>query len=197
MNIVKIGDIKVMPKKRIDLIGQVFDKLTVIGFSHSQNYRSVWECKCECGEVVLRESSILKANRPHSCGCSVSRKKGNLYGRYGEDEVERRIFGAYTTIRDQVRLNKDIGMDFEWYCDYESFRNWAKNSGFKEFEQTMVVRIDKSEGYFPHNCKVLDKNANSVHRIIKIGDMECSVKDWAKILDVSPTTITTRLKRGF
>lgn len=59
-----------MPKA-VDLLGQTFSRLKVVGSKRSRNGRNLWVCECSCGsgkEVVLR-ASVLKSGRVRSCGC--------------------------------------------------------------------------------------------------------------------------------
>ena len=56
--------------KFIDLTGQKFGRLTVIGFSHSNKHRmSYWLCECECGNTKTINSSSLKCGSIKSCRC--------------------------------------------------------------------------------------------------------------------------------
>lgn len=57
-----------MPK-RIDLTGQKFGKLTVIGFSHTEKGIAYWSCKCECGNETIVCAANLRHNITKSCGC--------------------------------------------------------------------------------------------------------------------------------
>lgn len=51
------------------LVGQQFDKLTVIAFAGKKASHTLWQCKCECGnEKVILGTSLLNG-RTKSCGC--------------------------------------------------------------------------------------------------------------------------------
>lgn len=67
-----------------DLTGQVFKRLTVLGFSHNDSgYRSYWTCRCECGKVKPIQGYWLKTAL--SCGCYLSEYEdltGKRYGRW-------------------------------------------------------------------------------------------------------------------
>lgn len=71
---------------RKDLVGQIFDKLTVISYSHHEQviscgkpmWRYFWNCKCECGNTVKVWTSHLTREKKKSCGCF---HKPNLIGR--------------------------------------------------------------------------------------------------------------------
>ncbi len=64
---------------KIDLTGKRFGRLTVLKEIPYRKGRSiVWECKCDCGNVVQTTSEMLKRGFKQSCGClnaEVSRKK--------------------------------------------------------------------------------------------------------------------------
>lgn len=54
----------------IDLIGQVFGRLTVLERRGiSKRKAALWLCQCECGNTCLVESCYLRQGRIKSCGC--------------------------------------------------------------------------------------------------------------------------------
>ena len=56
-------------KKKVDLTGKKFGKLTVIGFHSRVNYKDYWECLCSCGnKSKVRENDLLSSHTK-SCGC--------------------------------------------------------------------------------------------------------------------------------
>lgn len=57
-----------------DLTGKRFGKLTVV--KRAPNYispkgqvRTAWECKCDCGNTVVVDATVLKSGKQVSCGC--------------------------------------------------------------------------------------------------------------------------------
>ena len=57
-----------------DLTGERFGKLTVV--KRAPNYvspkgqaRTAWECKCDCGNTVVVDATVLKSGKQVSCGC--------------------------------------------------------------------------------------------------------------------------------
>ena len=58
--------------KTVDLTGQRFGKLFVDGYAGSRNGRSVWHCKCDCGNTIDVFSSYLTTGDTKSCGCIMS-----------------------------------------------------------------------------------------------------------------------------
>lgn len=56
---------------RADLAGRVFGRLVVTSYAWSDNKRTYWTCRCECGsEVVVRRDSLIEG-RTVSCGCRM------------------------------------------------------------------------------------------------------------------------------
>ena len=80
-------------QKLIDITGNKYHKLTVLGFDHMSyrkdgKSRSYWKCKCDCGNIVVlrKDGFIYPYSKIKSCGCwhkeeSSLRPKDN-YGRY-------------------------------------------------------------------------------------------------------------------
>lgn len=53
----------------LNLINQIFGKLTVISKAESKNNRGYWHCKCECGNEVDVNTNLLTSGHTQSCGC--------------------------------------------------------------------------------------------------------------------------------
>ena len=90
-------------KTRINLIGKVFGRLTVIKKAEKQ---SMWICKCECGKEVTCRSTSLNHGLTKSCGCIRSENLSGENSRFwkgGLDNVARQyrlraknIFGTWS-----------------------------------------------------------------------------------------------------
>lgn len=52
-----------------NLIGQKFNKLTVIDGPVIKNKKTFWLCQCECGNTKLARADQLKSGATKSCGC--------------------------------------------------------------------------------------------------------------------------------
>ena len=63
--------------RRIDLTGQKFGKLTVLGLSDRQNASGarLWKCRCACGNITYAASNKLLAGKKLSCGCYAEGKR--------------------------------------------------------------------------------------------------------------------------
>jgi hypothetical protein len=83
--------------KRIDLTGQTFGKLTVVGPSSKRKTPSrdilLWECSCECGGKKITDGSSLKRGNTSSCGCARRKKKSSI-----RTDLTGQKFGMLTVI---------------------------------------------------------------------------------------------------
>lgn len=67
--------------KFIDLTGQRFGKLTVVGYLGNQS----WICKCDCGKETTALGHNLRHGGVKSCGCStIEAYKKSMLDRYGD-----------------------------------------------------------------------------------------------------------------
>lgn len=66
-----------------DLAGKRFGKLTVISLEGKDEKRgTLWKCQCDCGNIKIAKSHILKSGHIKSCGCSYKKNlKGKRFGR--------------------------------------------------------------------------------------------------------------------
>lgn len=55
----------------IDITGNRYGRLEVIGFSHTESHRGYWICKCECERIVILRKDHFAYPYSHqkSCGC--------------------------------------------------------------------------------------------------------------------------------
>lgn len=58
-------------KKRIDLSGKRFGRLTVLNLDHREDvtYTLYFKCKCDCGKEIIVAGPSLKSGNTKSCGC--------------------------------------------------------------------------------------------------------------------------------
>lgn len=56
-------------RKKLDLTGQRFGKLTVLGPAENIGTRTAWLCRCDCGQETIVPTRRLRAGRRTSCGC--------------------------------------------------------------------------------------------------------------------------------
>lgn len=66
-----------------DIKGKRFGKLIVLDFDEELSNikrKPYWKCKCDCGTVISKTTSVLSSGHCHSCGC--------LKKSWGEEKIE-------------------------------------------------------------------------------------------------------------
>ena len=56
-------------RKRVDLTGQRFGKLTVVAPAENIGSRTAWICRCDCGKDAVVKTYHLRDGHTTSCGC--------------------------------------------------------------------------------------------------------------------------------
>lgn len=144
-----------------DITGEIFGKLTVVGFSHFiSGSRSYWTCKCECGNTKIISLHNLRTGDTKSCGCI---HKKQLIARNESHKLSRHpLYGIWIGMKKRCyNPNTEfyycyggIGVIIcdEWLNDFKAFYNWAIANGWKK--GLSIDRFPNNEGnYEPTNCR--------------------------------------------
>lgn len=124
-------------RHKVDITGERFGKLTAIKYiGITPVGRSLWECKCDCGNIKTAEYSNLKRGHTTSCGC-VRKGQGLRY---------KAIYRIWARIK---KNSADI-----WAKDFECFKTWAVSNGYAD--GVRISRKDKQRPFSPQNCYVGD-----------------------------------------
>lgn len=92
-----------------DLAGRRFGRLTVIRKAETQNNRTRWFCRCDCGEEKIVTSRDLKSGKVKSCGCL----RRDVSGKNKKD-ISGRRFGRLTAL--YPTMNRDRHGAVCWMC---------------------------------------------------------------------------------
>ena len=142
---------------RKDLTGQVFGKLTVLAYHHTDKI-AYWECECSCGKRSIVRGSSLRNGGTQSCGCylseasSIRNSTHRLTGHPIHNVwscMKQRYFdpnsGSYPDYG-----GRGITVCDEW-LDFMPFYEWALANNYKK--GLMIERVDNDGDYVPFNCK--------------------------------------------
>ena len=196
--------------KRNDLTDKIFGRLKVLKYSHTKNGKAYWLCKCECGNLKTIVSYSLLSGNTISCGCyrkENSKTMNTIHGfsrRIGSHHLKNIHKGMLD------RCNNPKSSMYKYYGEkgikvckaWQSLKNfgeWALSNGFDENKQ--IDRIDNSKGYYPENCRFVDKiiNANNKTntKYVTINNETLPLCIAARKYGVKPWTIRNRLKAGY
>lgn len=143
-----------------DISGKRFGRLTAIKYiGKSKGKQTLWECKCDCGNIAIVHQQNLKSGHTSSCGCynsEVASEREKEHGQSGSRLYNIWHDMIYRCCNSNHRSYKDYGgkgiiVCNEWKDDFEAFRNWAIENGYKE--NLSIDRIDSNKNYCPENCR--------------------------------------------
>lgn len=190
-----------MPVK--DMTGQRFGRLVVLRQhpDRSPSDRTVrWVCQCDCGNVAVRHGTTLRKGEAVSCNCRQreigyeSRKSGmsgtSTYGIW--DSMLRRC--------DDAGSARYGGRGIKVCERWKTWDNFLADMGEKP-EGMSLDRIDNNGDYEPGNCRwatPAQQARNTCRNVfIEFGGRRMILTDWAKRIDINPSSLSNRLRRGW
>ena len=163
-----------MSGKYIDLTGKRFGRLVVLkrveNKKSSSGQQSQWLCQCDCGKTTVKLGTRLRTGCVKSCGClwleSISQANSTHKGTGTRLHNEWRAMKARCYIPScsnyEYYGGKGIKVCDEWLHNFETFKEWALKSGYKE--KLTIDRIDVEKDYMPENCRWITLQVNCWHR---------------------------------
>lgn len=192
-----------MGRKISDLIGKKYGRLTVIEY-HGLNNRgkSMWKCRCECGNTSVVLGNRLTSGHTKSCGCYSVELTKDRFTTHGMSNT--RLYQIWQGML--KRCNNEKSPIYKHYgergirvCDewrgFEEFCNWAIHNGYSE---TLTLdRIDNNGNYSPNNCRWVDmktqeRNTSRNRYLTFRGETRC-LMEWAEKLNINYRTLQDRI----
>lgn len=189
-----------------DLTNQKYENLTVIEYVGQRGRRrTIWRCKCDCGNIIEVDGSHLKTGHTKSCGClSQNRIK---YLNYKTGESKSKLYLVYRNMLNRCYREKDknfkhyggrnIKVCPEWLGKngYLNFSKWAKENGYKEDKRGICTldRMDVNGNYCPDNCRwvsqIIQCNNRRITRKIQINGEVDTVSNMSRKHNINYNTL--------
>lgn len=199
--------------KLIDLTGQRFGRLAVIGQSSRHNRQVLWLCKCDCGQTTIVTGGNLRSGNTRSCGClnretSSVRMKSQRHNEGADGHTYTRLYRIWRGLMNRCFNTADLGYSryggrgieccAEW-MEWAAFQDWAVSSGYQA--SLTLDRIDNNGPYAPYNCRWADvyqqnNNKRNNHYLSCFGERH-TVAEWSRITGLKQTTIRQRVAHGW
>lgn len=192
-----------------NITGMRFGRLIAIKWvGKNKHNQSIWECKCDCGNIIDINSNSLISGNTKSCGClkkEVARKllidQTVTHGKSSHPLYERwcAMKRRCNNKNDLSHGGRGIKVCNEWVNDFEEFYNWAINNGFDE--NLTLDRIDNDGNYEPNNCRwttyeTQANNCRSNKRIEYLGETH-TLAEWSKLYNIDQNKVQRRLSVGW
>lgn len=138
-------------RKRLELTGQVFGRLTVLRFAEMRKRGSYWWCRCTCGTVTIVLGGDLQVGNTKACGGCRGLPTGmaafnSLFGEYRAGAEDRDL--DFTLTKDVCRTLMKQNCA---YCGAEPSRVKRGHPGRGDYIYTGIDRVDNDKGYTPSN----------------------------------------------
>ena len=192
-----------------DMTNQRFGRLLVIREVDNSNFKArfaMWECLCDCGNIIITQGSALRSGHTTSCGCyknDLSKERATKHG-YSQD----RLYQTWADMK--TRCNNPNHKSFHHYGgrgisyfqewnEFEPFRVYALSIGYDD--SLTIERIDVNGNYAPGNIKFIPLNEqirnrrNSIRLTYK--GVTKTLGEWASICGINRGTAWTEYKQGF
>jgi len=187
----------------MDIINKKFGRLLVLKKNGLNKYgRSLWLCRCDCGNKVIVEEYNLRHGRTKSCGCLQRELLINRITTHNMTHTN--LYVAWIQMRD--RCKNTANESYHNYggrgitvCErWEKFENFYSDMGERPKGLTLE-RIDNNKGYSPDNCKWAthkEQANNSRHNvIINYKGQRLIMAQWAREIGIKCNTLSRRIQR--
>lgn len=143
-----------------DITGLKFGRLTVIKpIGKNKISQIIYECKCDCGNIINIQSNHLIPYHTRSCGCLKKENEHKM--------TTSRFYKIWNCMKNRcLNSNHDNYKNYgsrgitvcqEW-LDFKNFKSDMYKSYLEHVDlygekQTTIDRINNNKGYFKENCR--------------------------------------------
>ncbi len=185
-----------------DLAGMRFGKLVALKPCGKKRNKTVWLCKCDCGNEVEVIGTALSFGNTNSCGCTKLK-----HGMFGS-----RIYNIWHTMKERCYVTtqtsyknyggRGIKVCPEWQ-EFIPFMEWSYANGYNENAkrgECTLDRIDPNGDYCPENCRwvsmSIQANNKTDNVYIEYKGIVDTLSNHARRVGISPALAETRKING-
>jgi len=194
--------------RRIDVIGERFDRLVPVAFHGKRGSSAMWHCICDCGRHAITPGSDLRNRRARSCGCRKEEKRQKAIVTHGNARLGK-VSPTYRTWRGMLsRCSNPLDTNWSRYgargisvCErWSSFEKFLTDMGERPKEMT-IERKDNEGNYESTNCVWAMRVEQARNRrsvpIITIDGVARRLYEWLELKGINARTYHSRRKLGY
>lgn len=192
---------------RKDLTGMVFSMFTVIEYvGSSKHKKSLFRCRCECGNESIVVGGNLISGTSTNCGCRKAETSRQLRIKHGLSAHP--VYGRYSHMIDRCHNPesdeyKNYGGRGIYVCERwrKSVENFIHDVGMPPSKIHTIDRINNDGPYEPGNCRWATKTEQNINRRTTRwfsfdGKRMCE-SEWSKSLGMKKNGVSSRLRLGW
>ena len=188
-----------------DIAGQRYSKLLALEFAGyktlSHCRKSLWRCRCDCGNEVIVAYVHLVAADTKSCGCIVGKHK-TTHGATGTAE-----FRCWEAMLRRCRdPNHDCyssygGRGIQVCERWLKFENFIADMGKRPSPKHSLDRKNNDGHYEPSNCRwatdIVQSNNRRSSRRIEFNGESLTMAEWERRVGLKPGMLFRRLQANW
>jgi hypothetical protein len=151
--------------KNQNIVGQKYNRLTIIAEAYRKDNRTFITAKCDCGKIIDCQLYKIQSNHTQGCGCVKPKRrthnlsKHDLYSVW--QGIKRRCYEKQA-INYHNYGGRGIEMCKDWKNDFQIFYDWAMKNNWQKGLQ--VDRRNNDQNYCPENCEVVTNYENAQNK---------------------------------
>lgn len=203
------------PRNYVDLTGERYGRLMVIGVARHDADGIYWNCLCDCGGTKVVKGEDLRSGHVRSCGCLLKEsRRRNALTRSLENRNLQTDANTYRRIRavfngmhrrctngkpgSRHYYDRGIRVCDEW-TEFEPFLEWSLSHGYEK--GLSIDRIDVNGNYCPENCrwvtqKVQQNNKRDNVYLVIDGEKK-TLRQWCDHYGINYRMVLARRRRGW
>lgn len=128
---------------KLELTGKKFGRLTVLKHLGVKNQETIWECKCDCGNIVEAIGWHLNTGLKQSCGCLKSKGEQKIAEILTSHNIsfEREKTFSDCLSPNGVKLKFDFFVNNQYLIEYDGEQHFiSRNTGWSTEENLKKVQ---------------------------------------------------------